>query len=94
MEWRKDEKGKLFCESKIKDVVYSIKESGEVFYVGLIRIPNKKNDFLSKITGRFGRELQIFVNGKPHYGSTIARCLSFEVAINFVSKFEEDLNEK
>jgi len=94
MEWKKDEKGKLFCKSKIKDVVFSIKESDGVFYVGLTRIPNKKNDFLSKITGRFGRELQIFVNGKPHYGTTIARCLSFDTASGFVSDFEEDLNEK
>ena len=50
MKLEKDEKGKYVCVSKIKDVVYSIKESDGLFYVGLTRLPNKENDFLSKIT--------------------------------------------
>ena len=91
MDWKKEREDRIVSNSKVKDVVYSITEVEELFYVGLTRIPNKKNKFLEKITGRIGRDLQIFVNGTPHYGSVIARCFTIDVAKQFVSNFEESI---
>lgn len=94
MKWKLDKENKIISNSKIKGVVYSITNDNELFYVGLTRISNKQNKFLEKITGRVGRDLQIFVNGVPHYGSVIARCLTVDVAKQFVSNFENSIKDQ